>query len=265
MEQLRSRYKELSEKVEQRKKPKTSGPTTNGNGSVGRGERLNAAQRERMRLLTTAALDRGRGEETFGAREEDWQLYKLMSRDNDNDEDDLRDDDEAELSRISAKLQEIDSSFVSEAVVEPSTARTAEDYRILIGVERFRCPEILFRPTMVGVDQAGIDEMVGVSLRRMTAAAVEEKRFEALCESILLTGGGCLLPGMGPRLEGEVRKLLPVLSPIKVFMAADPLLDAWRGAAGFAAGHGFARQAFTREDYLERGEDWLRRYRLKYV
>lgn len=57
-----------------------------------------------MRLLTTAAFDRGKGEDTFGARDEDWQLYKLMSKDNDDDEEGP-DSDEAELARISSKLQ----------------------------------------------------------------------------------------------------------------------------------------------------------------
>jgi hypothetical protein len=73
-------------------------------GGVGRGERLNAAQRERMRLLTTAAFDRGKGEDNFGAKDEDWQLYKLMSKDNDDD-DEGPDEDETELARVSSRLQ----------------------------------------------------------------------------------------------------------------------------------------------------------------
>ena len=108
LEQLRAKYKELCEKVEQRKRIKTNGNRTNGNqnssGNVGRGERLNASQRERMRLLTTAAFDRGKGEDTFGARDEDWHLYKLMSKDADAD-DDGQDENEAELARVSSKLQ----------------------------------------------------------------------------------------------------------------------------------------------------------------
>jgi actin-related protein 5 len=108
LEQLRARYKELSEKIDQRKRLKTNGgSSTNGNGlagSVGRGERLNAAQRERMRLLTTAAFDRGKGEDTFGAKDEDWQLYKLMSKDNDDD-DEEPDEDTIELARITSRLQ----------------------------------------------------------------------------------------------------------------------------------------------------------------
>ena len=107
LEQLHARYKDLSEKIDQRKRLKTNGGHTNGNnlsGGVGRGERLNAAQRERMRLLTTAAFDRGKGEDTFGAKDEDWQLYKLMSRDNDDD-DEAPDEDDIELARISSRLQ----------------------------------------------------------------------------------------------------------------------------------------------------------------
>ena len=80
-------------------------------GGVGRGERLNAAQKERMRLLTTAAFDRGKGEDTFGARDEDWQLYKLMSRDND-DEDEGPDEDETEIARVSSRLQASQSSYL---------------------------------------------------------------------------------------------------------------------------------------------------------
>lgn len=94
------------DKVEQRKRLKTNGNNTNGNnisGGIGRGERLNAAQRERMRLLTTAAFDRGKGEDTFGARDEDWQLYKLMSRD--DDDDDGPDPDETQLVRVTSRLQ----------------------------------------------------------------------------------------------------------------------------------------------------------------
>ncbi|KAL2923146.1 Actin-related protein 5 [Bienertia sinuspersici] len=107
LDQLRTKYKELSEKVDQKKRLKTNGNNSNGNntsGGVGRGERMSAAKKERMRLLTTAAFDRGKGEDTFGARDEDWQLYKLMSKDND-DEDEGPDEDETELTRISSRLQ----------------------------------------------------------------------------------------------------------------------------------------------------------------
>ncbi|KAL6008659.1 Actin-related protein 5 [Asimina triloba] len=96
---------DLSEVVEQLKRLKMNGGCANGNqnpsGGIGSGEWLNAAQKERMQLLTTAAFDREKCEDTFGTRDEDWQLYKLMCKDND----DGQEEDEAELSHISARLQ----------------------------------------------------------------------------------------------------------------------------------------------------------------
>jgi hypothetical protein len=47
---------------------------------------------------------RGKGEDTFGLKDEDWQLYKLMSKDTDDD-DDVMDPDEDELARVATKLQ----------------------------------------------------------------------------------------------------------------------------------------------------------------
>ncbi|KAK4579201.1 hypothetical protein RGQ29_029038 [Quercus rubra] len=273
LEQLRAKYKDLSEKVEQRKRLKTNGNHTNGNnfsGGVGRGERLNAAQRERMRLLTTAAFDRGKGEDTFGARDEDWQLYKLMSKDNDDD-DEGPDQDEAEMARLSLRLQELDPTFVpkSEIVtsqpVEVPRLRplTKEDFQILLGVERFRCPEILFRPNWIAVDQAGLDEMTGVSIRRLSPVGQEVE--ERLTNSIFITGGSCLFPGMSKRLVAGIRMIRPCGSPIRVVKALDPVLDAWHGAAAYATAPQFLTQTFSRTDYYEKGEDWLRRYQLRYT
>lgn len=72
-------------------------------GAGGRGERLSAVQKERMKMLTTAAFDRGKDEDTFGMNDEDWQLYKRMGKDSDDIEE--ADDEEAELARLTSRLQ----------------------------------------------------------------------------------------------------------------------------------------------------------------
>ncbi|KAF3333647.1 actin-related protein 5-like isoform X1 [Carex littledalei] len=274
LEELRAKYKELSEKMDQRKRLKTNG-NGNGNGNnvsggTGRGERLNAAQRERMRLLTTALYDKGKGEDTFGLKDEDWQLYKLMSKDTDDD-DDVVDPDEAELERVATKLQEFDPSFVErtearlmQSAQEPPRPRTltAEDYQVVLGVERFRCPEVLFQPGMVGEYQVGLDEMVSHSLRRLPNLDSSVK--DHMCQSIFLTGGGSLLPGLEQRLETGIRATRPYLSPLKIVRAVDSVMDAWRGASVYAASEMFSTQIFSLQDYNEKGEDWLRRYNIVY-
>lgn len=88
---------------------------------------------------------------------------------------------------------------------------------------------------------------------------------ERLTNSILITGGSCLFPGITERLEAGIRMIRPCGSPIKVVRAMDPVLDAWRGAAAYAASSQFPTQTFSRADYYEKGEDWLRRYQLRYT
>ncbi|RAL45650.1 hypothetical protein DM860_009514 [Cuscuta australis] len=281
LEQLRTKYNELLGKVEQRKRLKTNGDNGNGShnvsGGVGRGERLSAQQRERMRLLTTAAFDRGKGEDTFGQKDEDWQLYKLMSRDNDDDDDEKPDPDETELARVTFRLQEIDPTFFPKtesgsSASEPPRFRpqTKEDFQINIGVERFRCPEVLFNPNLIGIDQAGLDEMVGVCTRRLPPSKWEQQDPEAslgerMTSSVLLTGGSCLYPGMAERLEAGIRMIRPCGTPIRILRASDPIYDAWRGASAYAAGMHFPHQTFSRMDYYEKGEDWLRGYQFRYT
>ncbi|KAJ8505030.1 hypothetical protein OPV22_005916 [Ensete ventricosum] len=270
LEQLHDRYRELSEKVELRKRVKTNG-NQNLSGGVGRGERLSAAQKERMRLLTSAAFDRGKGEDTFGARDEDWQLYKLMSKDNDDD-DNGQDEDEAELARVTSRLQDIDPNFVPKSDLVPPQAtsefskfrpQSLEDFKIVIGVERFRCPEVLFQPNMIGIDQAGLDEMAGISLRRLDR--VDDPMKDDITKSILVTGGSALLPGLLPRLEVGIQQIRPYLSPLTVVRACDPILDAWRGAAIYANSPRFSLQTLSIQDYYEKGESLLRQYQIKYT
>jgi len=139
---------------------------------------------------------------------------------------------------------------------------TKEDFQIVFGVERFRCPEILFNPNWIAVDQAGLDEMAGVSIRRLSCK--DESLEERLTSSILVTGGSSLFPGIIERLEAGIRMIRPCGAPIKVVRALDPVMDAWRGAAAFASAPQFHTQTFSRMDYFEKGEDWLRSYQIKY-
>lgn len=147
--------------------------------------------------------------------------------------------------------------------VPRARALTKEDFQILMGVERFRCPEILFNPNLVGIDQSGLDEMVGISLRRFSSKGqgLEEK----LPSSILLTGGSCQFPGLSERLEAGVRMIRPCGTPIRVIKAKDPVFDAWRGASSYAASLHFPEQTVSKWDYDEMGEDRLRKYKFRYT
>uniref|UniRef100_A0A0E0JDY8 Uncharacterized protein n=1 Tax=Oryza punctata TaxID=4537 RepID=A0A0E0JDY8_ORYPU len=94
---------------------------------------------------------------------------------------------------------------------------------------------------------AGIDEMVSISLRRLME---DESAKEHLCQSILAQSG--------------IRQFRPYPSPLELVRAADPLSDAWRGAAAFAASSKFGRHTFSLADYREHGENLFHRYNIAY-
>lgn len=105
--------------------------------------------------------------------------------------------------------------------------------------------------------------MVGTSIRRLPpkGQGLEDR----LTSSILLTGGSCLFPGLSERLEAGIRMIRPCGAPIKIVKALDPISDAWRGASSYAAAMQFPQQTFSRVDYYEKGEDWLRDYQIRYT
>lgn len=170
--------------------------------------------------------------------------------------------------------QEIDPTFIFKAEAGSSLGEaprfrplTKEDFQIILGVERFRCPEILFNPNLIGIDQAGLDEMASISIRRLPEKhqVLQADLEERITSSILLTGGSSLFPGMQQRLEAGIRAMRPCGTPIKIFEASDPILDAWRGASAYASGVLFRQQTFSKIDYYEKGEDWLRGFQLRYT
>lgn len=168
--------------------------------------------------------------------------------------------------------QDIDPNFVPKSDLVPPQAtpefskfrpQSLEDFKIVLGVERFRCPEVLFQPNMIGIDQAGLDEMAGISLRRLDR--VDDPIKDDITKSILVTGGSALLPGLLPRLEAGIRQIRPYLSPLTVVRACDPILDAWRGASIYANSPQFSLQTLSMQDYYEKGESLLWQYQIKYT
>ncbi|KAK1593048.1 hypothetical protein Q3G72_035061 [Acer saccharum] len=105
--------------------------------------------------------------------------------------------------------------------------------------------------------------MTGVSIRRLPSKDVDLK--EKLTSSILLTGGSCFFLGISKCLEAGIRMIRPCGAPIKVVRALDPILDAWHGVALYATDLQFLEQTFSKMDYYEMGEDWLRRYQFVYT
>lgn len=83
-------------------------------------------------------------------------------------------------------------------------AASAQDQVLTLNNELFMVPEALFRPSDIGLQQAGIHEAVAQAV-----AGCHPALAPMLFSHIILTGGCSQLPGFAERFRAELRPLVP--------------------------------------------------------
>uniref|UniRef100_A0A5F8HI82 Actin-related protein 5 n=1 Tax=Monodelphis domestica TaxID=13616 RepID=A0A5F8HI82_MONDO len=132
----------------------------------------------------------------------------------------------------------------------------AEYHQLFLGTERIRAPEIIFQPSLIGEEQAGIAETIQYVLDRYP-----KEIQEALVQNVFLTGGNVMYPGMKSRIEKELLEMRPFQSSFQVQVASNPVLDAWYGARDWALEHMNREEGWiTRKDYEEKGGEYLKEH-----
>jgi actin-related protein 5 len=122
----------------------------------------------------------------------------------------------------------LDPKFAN-LIYNTSKQPTAEDYQIRLWSDRYRGTEILFQPSIVGMENAGLSEILENILHPLS-----QRIREKLLKFVLITGGHTKVPGFDKRIESELRMINQVGTPINVVRSYDEQLDAWRGGAWFA-------------------------------
>jgi len=95
-----------------------------------------------------------------------------------------------------------------------------------IGPERFRAPEILFDPEIIGLEYSGVHQMVVDAITR-----TDLDLRKALYSNIVLSGGTTLTKGFGDRLLHEVQKLAVKDMRIKIFAPPERKYSTWIGGS----------------------------------
>ena len=205
-------------------------------------KRRTAASQERMRIISQLARNTKK-EDNFGMQDDDWDVYKQISKDggdSDSEEEGLR------CAEYEAVLREHDPQDEEVGRDNP------EWHQIHLATEIIRTPEVIFQPSMVGHDQAGLGELLEFVLGKF-----EPEVADRLANSIFLTGGLSSIAGLKERLEAELQCMRPFQSTFKVSLAAEPSLDAWKGASMFGASEQNLRYFLTKDRYDECGEGYL--------
>ncbi|XP_015246111.1 PREDICTED: POTE ankyrin domain family member E-like isoform X1 [Cyprinodon variegatus] len=121
---------------------------------------------------------------------------------------------------------------------------------ITLGTERFRAPEILFKPEVIGRDHYGMHESVFKSVLR---SDIDLRR--SFLSNIVLSGGNTLLPGLPERLQAEVKNLLPqdMRAAVRVTSPKDRDFLVWSGGAVLANLSTFSSAWISQAEYDEHG------------
>ncbi|XP_069608437.1 actin-related protein 5 [Ranitomeya imitator] len=132
----------------------------------------------------------------------------------------------------------------------------AEYHQMYLGTERIRVPEVLFQPSLIGEDQAGLAETIQYMLDRYPREVQQE-----LVQNVFLTGGNVMYPGIKARMEKELLQMRPFGSTFHVSLAAHPVLDAWQGASEWALQNLEKEEGWiSRKEYEEMGGEYLKEH-----
>ena len=249
------------------------------------GNRKSLANQMRMKSIANLASDapskkrrRGGGDDdTFGADDADWGVYRTIATGEGSD-DEEEEDLTKSLKDIEGQLLQHDPNFTEESTREAQTDWTKsvlhaffhgpypydpesqrEAHQLHLNVERIRVPEVVFQPSIAGLDQAGIVEIASTIL---TERLANNSRRDDVLNDIFLAGGNTLFQGFDERLRTELRAVLPAEQSIKVRRAKDCVLDSWRGAAQWGGKKENRHNFITKAEWAEKGGEYIKEHDL---
>lgn len=125
---------------------------------------------------------------------------------------------------------------------------------IAIGADRFRCAEVLFRPSLIGMEAPGIHETAFNSIMRCDVDIRKD-----LYGNIVMSGGSTLFPGIADRMTKEVTALAPPSMKIKVVAPPERKYSVWIGGSILASLSTFQQMWITKAEYDEAGPSIVHR------
>lgn len=140
----------------------------------------------------------------------------------------------------------------SDAIKE--TYELPDGNTISIGFQRFRCPEALFRPSLIGKDGKGVHDCIVDSIMKCDSTLRD-----ALYENIVLSGGSSMFEGLAERLQKELKVLAPSGSNVSVIAPSNRKFSAWVGGLKLLSSPAFLSKWVTCEEYKKEGSSILHR------
>ena len=125
---------------------------------------------------------------------------------------------------------------------------------ITVGNERFRCPEALFKPSVLGKEFGGIQQQLFDTIMNCDIDLRKD-----LYANVVMSGGTTMYPGINERMTAELKKLAPVSIDVRVITPPERKYSVWIGGSILASLNTFQENWITREEYDECGPSIVHR------
>jgi len=125
---------------------------------------------------------------------------------------------------------------------------------ITVGNERFRCPEVLFKPNLIGREFAGVHQTTFDSIMKCDVDIRKD-----LYGNIVLSGGTTMFEGIAERMEKEIKALAPQSMKIKIVAPPERKYSVWIGGSILASLSTFQQMWISKQEYDESGPQIVHR------
>lgn len=123
-----------------------------------------------------------------------------------------------------------------------------------VGSERFRCPEVMFQPSMLGSEGVGIHETTYNSIMKCDVDIRKD-----LYANIVLSGGTTMFAGIADRMTKEITALAPSSMKIKVVAPPERKYSVWIGGSILSSLSTFQQMWINKSEYDESGPSIVHR------
>ena len=129
-----------------------------------------------------------------------------------------------------------------------------DEQMITIGNERFRCPEVLFQPGMLGKECSGIHQQTFETIMKCDIDLRKD-----LFNNIVLSGGTTMYKGIAERMTKELNAITPAGMSIRVIAPPERKYSVWIGGSILASLSTFQQMWIAMAEYTESGPSIVHR------